>query len=502
MLKSFRKFIPLFKVEEQTDGTLHVYGLVTAEKPDQVDEICDYESTKPFYQKLVARYMKVTSSVEGMETSLAPLREMHQLKAVGCGKSIDFMDDKKEILMGFHVVESEACKKVKAGVLIGFSQGGDYVKTWPKGKYTWYTADPGEVSLVDSPCLEDAVIYTLAEKTFAYVKADGSTELRKFQVQSKANAGAGAVDHDRGGSMTIAEKIERVKKAHAQVSATIRKGMYEVKTVADILSMLRSTCEWLYDEAEWEGDASEVPAKLKEILVGLGNVFLELVQEEVGELITATGGGAEKGAKAMLTPELLKKLAAAGTGTVTLSKKELEELAGLGKAAKSIHGHLADMQKAMGEHHDAMHKAHEDHAIAMKKAHTDHLTKMHDCVGKAMKALGAAESGNTEISGGAEKVAGSDAAKAAAAAAATAAAGKESFTKAEVEDLLKKQGEDLQKKLDDAIAKLAPADPAAKAKLTLVPKPGEEVKDKSVEKVAPTSGSHGGERSTKDAVGF
>ena len=183
MIKSFHKFIPFNKVAEEKDGTLLVYGLVTAEKPDQESEVCDYETTKPFYQKLVARYTKATAAVDGMDQSIAPLREMHQLKAVGCGKSIDFDDSAKTIHMGFHVVETEACRKVRGGVLIGFSQGGDYIKTWKKGPNTWYTADPGEVSLVDSPCLEDALIQQLVEKTFTYVKENGSTELRKFKVK-------------------------------------------------------------------------------------------------------------------------------------------------------------------------------------------------------------------------------------------------------------------------------------------------------------------------------
>jgi hypothetical protein len=185
MLK-FQKFIPLSKVEEQADGSLFVYGLVTAEKPDQEKEVCDYDSTKPLYQKLNEKYLKATSAVEGMEKSIAPLREMHQLKAVGCGKSIEFNDAEKEIHMGFKVVDRDACTKVRAGVLVGFSQGGDYVKTWQKNGFTWYTADPGEVSLVDSPCLEEAMISSISQKTFSYVKTDGSLELRKFVTEKPA----------------------------------------------------------------------------------------------------------------------------------------------------------------------------------------------------------------------------------------------------------------------------------------------------------------------------
>lgn len=207
MFKSFRKFIPFDKVAEQSDGTLFVYGLVTAERVDLEGEVCEYESTKPFYQKLVSRYAKATAAVDGMESSIAPLRYMHQLHAVGCGKSIDFDDAAKTIHMGFHVVDSEAAKKVKAGVLVGFSQGGDYVKTWKKNGNTWYTADPGEVSLVDSPCLEDALISQLAEKSFRFEAANGSSELRKFRVE-KTPAG----DSSRDGYLKLEKEIEDLKK--------------------------------------------------------------------------------------------------------------------------------------------------------------------------------------------------------------------------------------------------------------------------------------------------
>jgi hypothetical protein len=460
MFKAFRKFIPFAKVEEQGDGTLFVYGLVTAEKPDQEDEVCDYDSTKPFYQKLVSRYTKATSAVEGMEMSIAPLREMHQLKAVGCGKSISFDDDAKTIHMGFHIVESEACKKVRAGVLIGFSQGGDYIKQWVKGKYTWYTADPGEVSLVDSPCLEDALIQQLVEKTFTYVQTNGSTELRKFQVSGKKPAGQVS---GSDGSLTRIEKLDRVRKAHAFVAGKIKKSLYDVKSMVDVLNQLRSTCGWLYDEKEWEGDESEVPDKLKEILTQLVGVFQELVQEESAELLGSLSPAG--GTKAMLKPELIKKLKEVGTGTVTLTKEEMAELTSLGESVEKAN-------KSIGDHLNNLHKMHTDHAATMTKAHGDFKDDAHGVIGKCMKVLGTSESGAGDVKGGGEKAGAVTMTKAELDAAiakgvkeakdkeAAAAAAPESFTKA-----------DVQKLIDEAVQKAT--DPTNKARLTLVPRPSE-----------------------------
>jgi flagellar biosynthesis/type III secretory pathway chaperone len=451
-MKQFRKFIEFWKVEAQKDGTLFVYGLVTAEKPDQESEVCDYESTKPLYQKLVARYAKATAAVDGMDQSIAPLREMHQLKAIGCGKSIDFDDDKKTICMGFHVVEADACKKVKAGVLIGFSQGGDYVKTWKKGPNTWYTADPGEVSLVDSPCLEDALIQQLVEKTFTYVQENGSTELRKFSVIPKK----AAPDPARDGSLTRVEKIDRVRKAHELVAGTMTKSLYDVKSMVDVMNQLRSTCGWLYDEKEWEGDESEVPGKLKEILTQLATVFIELAQEETSEMLASID--AVKGAKAM-KPELLKKLKELGKGTVTLTKEEMEQLAGLAekyealeKAGKSLHDHLQALHKAHVSNHEAM---------------SGHIEKcMKACGGDGAAAGKSADVTFTKAELDAQIAKALEDAKKAAA----AGAAPETFSKAEAQKLI---DEAVEKAMKERGA--APNDPTNRAKLMLVGRDGKEI---------------------------
>lgn len=186
-------FITLYKiqkVEEQNDGTLHVYGIVTAELPDSANEICDYAKTKPLYQSRCAEMIK-TTSIPGMEQSIMPLREMHGLNAVGKGTQIDYDDADKTIRMGFEVVDPLAVTKVKKGVLPCFSQGGNYAEKWadPKNKkLTRYAADPGEVSLVDRGCLPGAVIEAIKNQSFEFVKADGSMQLRKFATDPPASA--------------------------------------------------------------------------------------------------------------------------------------------------------------------------------------------------------------------------------------------------------------------------------------------------------------------------
>ena len=166
-------FIPITKIDA---ARRLVYGVVTAEAPDAMGEVCDYASTKPHYQKWSQKFAQTTDG-----KSLGNLRAMHGSIAAGKLVDIAFNDADKRIEICGKVVDAAEWAKVEEGVYTGFSQGGRYLKRWPdpdEPKLTRYTAEPVEVSLVDHPCLPEA--------TFAVIKADGSTELRKF----KANADA------------------------------------------------------------------------------------------------------------------------------------------------------------------------------------------------------------------------------------------------------------------------------------------------------------------------
>ncbi len=171
-MTTFSKFIPLVKIDV---AKRLVFGVATAELPDQSGEVCDYESTVPYYKEWSERFEKATDG-----KSLGNLRSMHTNIAAGKLVSIEFNDAEKQIEIVGKVVDDEEWNKVQEGVYTGFSQGGRYVKTWQDSsdsKLTRYTAAPSEVSLVDNPCLLHA--------TFTAVKADGATEMRKFKTQEQ-----------------------------------------------------------------------------------------------------------------------------------------------------------------------------------------------------------------------------------------------------------------------------------------------------------------------------
>jgi len=154
-------FIPITKIDAVNRL---VYGVATAETPDRTGEICDYESTVPYYKAWSEEIAKASDG-----KSLGNLRAMHGKIAAGKLTEINFDDVNKRISICAKVVDDGEWEKVQEGVYTGFSQGGSYAKRWPDANnpnLKRYTAAPSEISLVDLPCLPTA--------TFEVVKGVGS----------------------------------------------------------------------------------------------------------------------------------------------------------------------------------------------------------------------------------------------------------------------------------------------------------------------------------------
>ena len=116
-------FLPLTKVD--IDRPL-IQGVATAEAPDRAGEICDYASTKPYFEAWSAEALKASGG-----KSLGAVRAMHGRVAAGKLTDIAFDDDEKRILVSAQIVDDDEWRKVQEGVYTGFSQGGRYVKRWP-----------------------------------------------------------------------------------------------------------------------------------------------------------------------------------------------------------------------------------------------------------------------------------------------------------------------------------------------------------------------------------
>lgn len=355
---NLQKFIPLAKMEEQADGTLHVYGIVTAEVPDAENEVCDYEGTKPYYKAKVEAMAKATS-IPGMEPSIMPMREMHQLKAIGAGRSIDFDDAAKTIRMCFNVVEPDAIQKFRKGVLIGFSQGGAYVGSLTddpvhKGCKR-YTADPAEVSAVDSPCLPIALVESMKGRTVTLTKASGVTE--EVHLEIKPLDSALLIKMDRFIDLMTKREFSHEEREHAASSgAALPDGSFPIENESDLKNAIHAF-----------GRAKDKEKAKQHIIARAHALGLSHLIPE--------GWGAKVQADATISIET------ANGGGEDFSMAKITDQASLTKAAKTLHDHL--------EKHMEMHKAlHEKMEGTLSKEHPimkAHQSMMDHCE-KCMKA--------------------------------------------------------------------------------------------------------------------
>ncbi|MGH6822511.1 MAG: hypothetical protein ACREC4_03310 [Methylocella sp.] len=227
-MSALRMFIPITKVDA---ARRLVYGLATAEAEDRAGEICDYASTKPLYEKWSEEIAKSTRG-----KSFGNLRAMHGPVAAGKVTAITFNDAGKQIEICAKVVDDAEWAKVVEGVYTGFSQGGAYERRWTDAEgRTRYTAAPNEISLVDLPCLPQA--------TFEMIKADGTSERRRFG-----------------------------------------KGMDSIARLANLIEEL----DWLQNasasEEMTEQDDSGVPGELRDLVGRASAILRTMVSEETAEL--------------------------------------------------------------------------------------------------------------------------------------------------------------------------------------------------------------------------
>lgn len=151
MNDTFSAFVPLSKFEENPDGTLTVFGRATQEVRDSANEVMDYQTSVPFFKE-----RSQENSVRSAGQNLMPLRSMHQNNAAGKVVQFDYLDGEKAIDIATLVVDPTDVLKVKTGVYTGFSVGGKYARRWADGGLMRYTADPREISLVDTPAVPTA----------------------------------------------------------------------------------------------------------------------------------------------------------------------------------------------------------------------------------------------------------------------------------------------------------------------------------------------------------
>lgn len=240
------------KVDKQDDGTLVVSGIASTETRDSAGELVKANAMR----SAIPDYM-----------SYGAVREMHQPIAAGTAITCT-VDNDGVTRLSAHVVDPVCVLKVNTGVLKGFSIGGKIKSRDSVDKTIITGIQLTEISLVDRPANPDARI-----------------ELVKI---------------DRSGKMTLSKALR--DKGGESTQLPLAKSLYDVGALAELIMRLNSIMCWAADEANWEGDNSDIPARLKESVTSLCDVLRDMVDEETQELVGI--------ADSVITPELLMEAAA------------------------------------------------------------------------------------------------------------------------------------------------------------------------------------------------
>jgi hypothetical protein len=344
-MKLFAEFA---KSEAQADGTVKVWGFASTGAVDSDGETVTPEAMKA----AIPDYMK-----------FGAVREMHQQKAAGTAIEAS-VDAEGRTWFGAHVIDSEAVKKVQAGVYKGFSIGGKVVERDNLNKSIIKGIRLIEVSLVDRPANPEAVITIMkAERT----PEDDVAELAEL------------ID---AGTVTPAQLVALAKAAQVAPvtpTETVAKGMGSVAELASLLGAAYWLMQSVACEAANEGDGSPLPAALKDWLDAGTGILKDMVAEETAEMLAEQQGPAgaiylSAKALALASPASVEK---AGRALSAASMAQIQSIhdasAALGACAGAQKaGHADDLQKALQASEDAR-----DEAITkLEAAHADTIAKL------------------------------------------------------------------------------------------------------------------------------
>jgi phage head maturation protease len=162
-MKLAKVYAAITKAEAQSDGTVKVWGYASSEAVDSDGETITADAMKA----ALPDYMK-----------WGAVREMHQSKAAGTAIEASVEADGRTFF-GCHIVDSEAVKKVNAGVYKGFSIGGKVLERDNLNKTIIKGIKLVEVSLVDRPANPEAV-FTVIKAEDARTPEDDVNELAEL----------------------------------------------------------------------------------------------------------------------------------------------------------------------------------------------------------------------------------------------------------------------------------------------------------------------------------
>jgi len=302
---SKRVFAEISKTEEQSDGTIKVWGIASTPNTDADGE----RVTADAMAQALPDYMR-----------FGAVREMHQAKAAGTAVEAE-VDAKGYTQFCAHIVDAEAVKKVQAKVYKGFSIGGKVLARDENDPDTITAIKLVEVSLVDRPAnpeailtmfkAEDAAPAAPAEAgdaisqlvdlvksaeipademvrvlTDAIAKAKAPAEEPAPEVAAEpAPVEAAPVEADSIKAMSLEDLAKGLDEvAKAREAAGLTKGLRGINALSCAIYQLVAVQAEVQREAEDEGDGSAVPGQIADGIKTLLAALVAMAEEETSEL--------------------------------------------------------------------------------------------------------------------------------------------------------------------------------------------------------------------------
>jgi hypothetical protein len=284
-----KRFAPITKVADNDDGTITVFGVASTEAVDSQGEII----TRAAMQDALPDFFKYGTGA---------LRAMHQPIAAGTVTKAT-VNEAGETEIEAIVVDPVEITKVKTGTYKGFSVGGSKIMSkYDAANKTINGMNLSEISLVDRPSNPGAIITMFkaddlapadatvvvtpeavaAVDQLAEIVNKGDISIARLVELATAEISKGAPPFVKDDDEDDEDDTEK-----AVALGDVRKGMYSVSRFADLLCSLGYLASDSACEADWEGDASPMPAKLAAWVTAGAELFKEFTAEEVDELIAS-----------------------------------------------------------------------------------------------------------------------------------------------------------------------------------------------------------------------
>lgn len=253
-------FAPILKYDKNDDGTLMVFGNATDDTLDLDSQICDPK----WLDEAMPQWFKSGGNI----------REMHGPSAAGVAKEYEMKGGKH--IIGVHVVDPIAVKKVIAGVYTGFSVGIKSPRVIRDTKAVNGRIVGGsiiEVSLVDRPANPSAKLILAksveGEATLVQVEeiqemeatTNKGTKMETIKQITELAKSLTAVDAAKFDKSLFDNARRALAELIASEAMEMTEGHDERASLASLVNAVYNLMSW-YEGEEHEGEVSEVEEDL------------------------------------------------------------------------------------------------------------------------------------------------------------------------------------------------------------------------------------------------